>query len=65
MASKKSGGSKPPPIRPGQSVQDSGIYKSTISHRRATMVKDEPAPPTPQKGEKWRQIVDTNPPKKG
>ena len=41
--------------------QDSGIYKSTKSKQKATMVKGEPAPPTPDKGEKWVQIVDTNP----
>ena len=64
MASKKGGSGKPPPIRPGKTVPDSGIYKSTKSGTRSTMVKGEPAPPTPQKGEKWRQIVDTNPPKK-
>lgn len=61
MAGKRRGGSKPPPVRPGQPVQDSGIYKSTKSRTRATMVKGEPAPPTPQKGEKWTQVVDTNP----
>jgi hypothetical protein len=52
---------KTPPVRPGQKVLDSGIYKDTRSGRRATMVKGEPAPPTPQKGGRWRQVVDTNP----
>jgi hypothetical protein len=52
---------KPTRIRPGQRVQDSGIYRSTKSKRRATMVKDEHAPPTPQKGETWTQVTDTNP----
>jgi len=60
MPRRKSGG-KPPPVKPGQKVQDSGIYKSTKSNTRATMVRGEPAPPTPSKGEKWRQVVDTNP----
>ena len=51
----------PKGIKPGEEVQDSGIYQSTKSKQRATMVKGEPAPPTPQKGEEWKQIHDTNP----
>jgi hypothetical protein len=47
-------------IKPGQPVPDSGIYKSSISKRKATMVKNEPAPPIPKKGETWKQVVDTN-----
>jgi len=50
-----------PSVRPGETVPDSGIYKSTKSKTKATMVKGEPAPPTPQQGEKWVQIIDTNP----
>ena len=50
---------KPAPLKPGQKVQDSGIYQS--GGKRATMVKGEPAPPTPKPGQKWRQVVDTNP----
>jgi len=53
-------GKKPSPIRPGQKVQDSGIYKDG-SGKRATMVRGEPAPPTTKKGQKWVQVVDTNP----
>lgn len=49
-----------PTVKPGKSVPDSGIYESSKSKTRATMVKDEPAPPTPQKGELWKQVVDTN-----
>jgi len=52
---------RPPPIKPGEEVKDSGIYKSSVSKQKATLVKGEPAPPTPEKGEKWKQIVDTNP----
>lgn len=52
---------KKPTVRPGQSVPDSGIYQSSISKTKSTMVKGEPAPPTKQKGEIWKQIVDTNP----
>ena len=54
-------GNRKASVRPGQKVPDSGIYKSTKSGQKSTMVKNEPAPPTPQKGERWRQIVDTNP----
>lgn len=50
-----------PTVRPGQKVPDSGIYKDVNSGKRATMVKGEPAPPTSEKGSKWRQVVDTNP----
>jgi len=47
-------------VKPGETVKDSGIYKSTKSNTKATMVKGESAPPTPAKGEKWKQIVNTN-----
>jgi len=46
-------------VKPGQKVKDSGIYKAGT--QRATMVKGEPAPPTPKKGLVWKQVVDTNP----
>lgn len=39
---------KTPPIKPGETVKDSGIYSTP--GRRATLVKGEPAPPTPTKG---------------
>ncbi|MFZ1288607.1 MAG: hypothetical protein WAR79_00850 [Melioribacteraceae bacterium] len=48
-------------VKPGQKVTDSGIYKSNKSGQKSTLVKGEPAPPTPKKGEKWIQKVDTNP----
>ena len=48
-------------IKPGEKVPDSGIYESNISKRRATLVKGEPAPPAPTKGEYWIQVIDTNP----
>ena len=47
-------------VKPGQTVEDSGIYKSSKSHQKSTLVKGEPAPPTQEKGEKWKQVVDTN-----
>ncbi|MEW6616590.1 MAG: hypothetical protein AB1401_14130 [Thermodesulfobacteriota bacterium] len=50
-----------PSVKPGGTVFDSGIYKSTKSKTKATLVKGEPAPPTPKKGETWVQVVDTNP----
>jgi hypothetical protein len=52
---------KRPSVAPGQTVKDSGIYRSSKSGTRATMTKGEPAPPTPAKGETWKQVVDTNP----
>jgi hypothetical protein len=48
-------------VRPGQRVKDSGIYESSKSHERATMVQGEKAPPTPKAGEQWRQVHNTNP----
>ena len=52
-------GPKKPTVKPGQTVRDSGIYSA--GGRRATMVRGEPAPPTPHSGLRWRQVVDTNP----
>lgn len=54
---------KKPTVGPGQKVPDSGIYKDG-SGKKATMVKGEPAPPTSKPGQKWQQVVDTNPKKK-
>jgi hypothetical protein len=49
-----------PIITPGTKVPDSGIYQSSKTGTKATMVKGESAPPTPMKGETWKQIIDTN-----
>jgi hypothetical protein len=57
----KGSGTRPPLVKPGQKVPDSGIYRETGGKRRATMVEGEPAPPTTVPGRKWRQEVDTNP----
>jgi hypothetical protein len=46
-------------IRPGAKVPRSGIYQDSLSQRRATLVKGEPAPPTPHKTSRWQQVVDT------
>lgn len=51
-------------VRPGERVKDSGIYESSKSHERATMVEGEKAPPTPGRGEHWKQIHNTNPDRK-
>ena len=51
-------------VKPGQMVEESGIYKSTQTDQTTTLVKDEPAPPTPHKGEKWKQVINTSPNKK-
>lgn len=51
-----------PTVKPGQRVPDSGIYRDG-SGKKATMVEGEPAPPTSKSGQKWKQIVDTNPKK--
>ncbi len=55
------GGKNNPTVKPGGKVPDSGIYQSNKSGRKATMVEGESAPPTPKPGEKWVQVVDTNP----
>ena len=46
-------------VRPGVKVPRSGIYQDSLSQRRATLVKGEPAPPTPHKAGRWQQVVDT------
>ena len=48
-------------VKPGGKVPDSGIYKSTKTGQKTTLIKDGIAPPTPQKGEEWQQVVNTNP----
>ena len=53
-------GKRRPIVKPGEKVPDSGIYQGTISRQKVTLVKGEPAPPTPEKKEKWKQIIDTN-----
>ena len=51
---------KKPLVKPGATVPDSGIYQTTQSRKKATLVKGESAPPTKKKGESWKQVVDTN-----
>jgi len=52
---------KKPTVKPGAKVPDSGIYQDQKSGNKSTMVKGEPAPPTPKPGGLWKQVVDTNP----
>ena len=53
---------RPQEVRPGAKVPRSGIYQDSLSQRRATLVKGEPAPPTPHKASHWQQVMDTPPP---
>jgi len=48
-------------IKPGQKITDSGIYTDTSSGERSTLVRGKTAPPTENRGGKWRETVDTNP----
>ena len=50
---------RPQEVRPGAKVPRSGIYQDSLSQRRATLVRGEPAPPTPHKASRWQQVVDT------
>jgi hypothetical protein len=50
---------RPQEVRPGTKVPRSGIYQDSLSQRRATLVKGEPAPPTPHKASRWQQVADT------
>ncbi len=53
-----------PIIKPGETVRDSGIYQSSETGQKTTLGKGDTAPPTPHKGETWKQIVNTNVEKK-
>ena len=48
-------------LKSGETVTQSGIYRTSKSGQNATLVKGEPAPPTAESGEKWVLTVDTNP----
>ena len=50
---------RPQEVRPGAKVPRSGMYQDRLSQRRATLVKGEPAPPTPHKASRGQQVVDT------
>ena len=57
------GGQPPAVIRPGQVVQNSGIYRDPKSGERTTLVKGKTAPPTPESGGRWREVIETHPKK--
>jgi hypothetical protein len=49
---------KPKTVKPGQKAPNSGQYipvgpRGGKGGSEATMIKGKPAPPTPQKGQKW------------
>ncbi len=46
--------------KPGETVDDSGIYKDK-NGKRTTLVKGKTAPPTAKPKQKHKQDVDTNP----
>ncbi len=48
-------------VKPGEKVDDSGIYEGDKAGERTTLVKGKTVPPTSKKGEKNKQKVDTNP----
>jgi hypothetical protein len=50
-------------LKPGETVDRSGIYTSTGSGKRTTLDRGETAPPTPKPGEKWKLTTETNPKK--
>ena len=52
---------EPLSVNPGEKIPDSGIFESSESKERATLVRGKKAPPTPAAGEHWVQVVDTNP----
>lgn len=46
-------------LKPGDTVETSGIYRSEASKTRAKLVKGELAPPAPLKNERWHQVAVT------
>ena len=48
-------------VKPGEKVEDSGIYEGDKGGGKTTLVKGKTTPPTSKKGEKNKQKVDTNP----
>ncbi len=58
-------GKRNPPLKPGQTVQRSGQYEivgprgGRVGTER-TMVRGEPAPPTPASGQKFVLVDPTN-----
>lgn len=55
---------KVPPLKPGEKIKESGIYKGSKTGQRTTLDKNETASPTPKRGEKWIMEVPTDPKKR-
>jgi len=51
-------------LKPGQTVEDSGLYQSDRSKTRKALVKGDFAPPTPLKDERWMRLAEMVQPKK-
>lgn len=54
----------PDPLKPGEKAPESGQYeivgpRGGRTHDERTVVKDEPMPPTPQKGQKFIMVDKT------
>ena len=45
-------------LRPGQKAPKSGQYRNTETGYEVTAVRNEPLPPTPKRGQRYR-LVDT------
>jgi hypothetical protein len=48
-------------LRPGQTVERSGIYQNDTTGDRTTLEKDGIAPPTQGPKQSWKLKVETNP----
>lgn len=48
-------------LRPGQITERSGIYRDLKSGETTTLVRGKVAPPTPERGGGWKEIVDSHP----
>jgi len=44
-------------LKPGDTVENSGLYRSDISKTRAKLVAGDFAPPAPLKNERWHRIA--------
>ena len=51
-------------LKPGEIADVSGIYKDMNSPQRTTIEKGLAAPPTPERGGKWKLVTPTKPPQK-
>lgn len=50
-------------LKPGQVVEESGLYQSDRSKNRTALVKGDNAPPTPLKDERWLKVIEPIKPK--